>query len=123
MQRIRDEAHRFMITAHRSLRTDGYRPQLDAIPGVGPARRRALFKHFGSLDAIRAADADAIATVPGIPATWRSPSKEHKNRLKSNSNNPNQFQTHTVTPNSNSNFNRISGRCSSVKATANLMCV
>jgi len=68
MQRIRDEAHRFAITAHRSLRTrTGIASQLDAIPGVGPARRRALLKHFGSIDAIRAADVDAIAAVPGIP--------------------------------------------------------
>ncbi|HET7090002.1 MAG TPA: excinuclease ABC subunit UvrC [Anaerolineae bacterium] len=68
MQRIRDEAHRFAITAHRSLRTrTGIASQLDAIPGVGPARRRALLKHFGSIDAIRAADVDALAAVPGIP--------------------------------------------------------
>ncbi|HLF26752.1 MAG TPA: excinuclease ABC subunit UvrC [Anaerolineae bacterium] len=68
IQRIRDEAHRFAITAHRSLRAkQGIASQLDAIPGVGPARRRALLKHFGSLDAIRAASADDIASVPGIP--------------------------------------------------------
>jgi excinuclease ABC subunit C len=68
IQRIRDEAHRFAITAHRSLRgKKGIASQLDAIPGVGPTRRRALLKHFGSIDAIRAADVDAIAAVPGIP--------------------------------------------------------
>lgn len=68
IQRIRDEAHRFAITAHRSLRTrTGIASQLDAIPGVGPARRRALLKHFGSIDAIRVADVDALAAVPGIP--------------------------------------------------------
>ena len=78
MQRIRDEAHRFAITAHRSLRTrTGIASQLDAIPGVGPARRRALLKHFGSIDAIRAADVDAIAAVPGIPRDVAAAIKEN----------------------------------------------
>ena len=68
IQRIRDEAHRFAISAHRSLRArKGIASQLDAIPGVGPTRRKALLKHFGSIDAIRAANVDSIAAVPGIP--------------------------------------------------------
>ena len=68
IQRIRDEAHRFALTAHRSLRgKQGIASQLDAIPGVGPTRRKALLKHFGSIDAIRVASADDIAAVPGIP--------------------------------------------------------
>jgi excinuclease ABC subunit C len=68
IQRIRDEAHRFAITAHRSLRSKtGIASQLDSIPGVGPTRRRTLLKHFGSIDAIRAASAEDIAAVPGIP--------------------------------------------------------
>jgi excinuclease ABC subunit C len=68
IQRIRDEAHRFAITAHRSLRgRKGIASQLDAIPGVGPTRRRTLLKHFGSIDAIRAASVEALAAVPGIP--------------------------------------------------------
>jgi excinuclease ABC subunit C len=68
IQRIRDEAHRFAITAHRSLRgKTGIASQLDSIPGVGPTRRRTLLKHFGSIDAIRAASAEDIAAVPGIP--------------------------------------------------------
>ena len=68
IQRIRDEAHRFAITAHRNLRAKkGVASQLDAIPGVGPARRKTLLKHFGSIEAIRAADVDDIAAVPGIP--------------------------------------------------------
>jgi excinuclease ABC subunit C len=67
VQRIRDEAHRFAITAHR-LRRDkiGIASQLDKIPGVGPARRKALLAHFGSLDAIREASIDEIVQVPGI---------------------------------------------------------
>lgn len=68
IQRIRDEAHRFALTAHRTLRgKQGIASQLDAIPGVGPARRKTLLKHFESIDAIRAASVDAIAAVPGIP--------------------------------------------------------
>lgn len=67
VQRIRDEAHRFAITHHRKRRTRmGVASQLDAIPGIGPARRRALLKAFGSLESIRDADEEAIAAVPGI---------------------------------------------------------
>ncbi len=68
VQRVRDEAHRFAITAHRARRTKtGIASQLDEIPGVGPTRRKALIKHFGSLDAIRVATIDEIAAVPGLP--------------------------------------------------------
>jgi excinuclease ABC subunit C len=64
VQRVRDEAHRFAITAHRTQRAKiGLASQLDAIPGVGPARRRQLLKRFGSLDGIRAASAEELATV------------------------------------------------------------
>jgi excinuclease ABC subunit C len=68
VQRIRDEAHRFAITSHRSRRRKvGLASQLDGVPGIGPARRRALLKHFGSLEAIRAATVEEVAAVPGIP--------------------------------------------------------
>ncbi len=68
VQRVRDEAHRFAITAHRARRAKtGIASQLDQIPGVGPARRKALLKHFGSLEAIRVASVEEIATVPGVP--------------------------------------------------------
>ncbi len=64
VQRIRDEAHRFGITAHRKKRTKlGLASQLDAIHGIGPARRRALLKHFGSLDAIRAATLEQLRAI------------------------------------------------------------
>lgn len=67
LQRIRDEAHRFAITHHRQRRTKlGIVSQLEAIPGIGPARRKALLKAFGSVDAIRQADEATIAAVPGI---------------------------------------------------------
>ncbi len=78
IQRVRDEAHRFAITAHRARRTKtGIASQLDEIPGVGPTRRRKLLKQFGSLDAIRAATVDEIANVPGIPRDVAIAIKEH----------------------------------------------
>ena len=68
VQRVRDEAHRFAITAHRARRAKtGVASQLDEIPGVGPTRRKKLIKHFGSLEGIQAASIDEIAAVPGIP--------------------------------------------------------
>ena len=67
VQRIRDEAHRFAITAHRARRSrEGIATQLDAVQGIGPARRKALLQHFGSLDKIKEASADQLAEVPGI---------------------------------------------------------
>lgn len=67
IQRIRDEAHRFAITHQRERRDKlGIASQLDKISGVGPARRRALLKTFGSLNGIRAASEDELAAVPGI---------------------------------------------------------
>ena len=67
VQRVRDEAHRFAITSHRVRRDKiGIASQLDRIPGVGPARRKALLAHFGSLDAIREATLEEILQVPGI---------------------------------------------------------
>ncbi len=67
IQRIRDEAHRFAITAHREQRSKvSVTSELDAVPGIGPARRRALLKHFGSLDAIREASVEQLAAAPGM---------------------------------------------------------
>ncbi len=64
VQRIRDEAHRFGITAHRARRSrQGMASILDSIPGVGPARRKSLLKHFGSVDKIREATLDELAEV------------------------------------------------------------
>ncbi|HET9914346.1 MAG TPA: excinuclease ABC subunit UvrC [Anaerolineales bacterium] len=66
VQRIRDEAHRYGITAHRKKRQKiGMASQLDSIPGIGPTRRKALLKHFGSVDKIREATiAELRAVVP-----------------------------------------------------------
>jgi excinuclease ABC subunit C len=78
VQRVRDEAHRFAIAHHRvRRRRAGVASQLDSIPGVGPARRKALLKAFGSLDGIRAASAEQLAAVPGIPRTVALAIKEH----------------------------------------------
>lgn len=70
VQRIRDEAHRYGITAHRKKRQKlGMASQLDSIPGIGPARRKALLKHFGSVDKIREASVEELkAVVPGDAA-------------------------------------------------------
>ena len=70
IQRIRDEAHRFAITYHRSLRGKAsVHSSLEDIPGVGPARRRALLAHFGSIKKMREADQDELCTVKGMNKT------------------------------------------------------
>ncbi len=67
VQRVRNEAHRFGIIHHRTLRGKAsIHSQLEDIPGVGPARRKALLKAFGSLKAIREADTETLAAVPGM---------------------------------------------------------
>ncbi len=67
VQRVRDEAHRFANEGHRKRRAKvGVASVLDSVPGVGPKRRQALLKHFGSLDAIRLATVEQIVEVPGI---------------------------------------------------------
>jgi excinuclease ABC subunit C len=64
---IRNEAHRFAITYHRKLRgKEGIASGIEAIPGVGPKRRIALLKHFGSLQRLKGATVDDIAAVPGM---------------------------------------------------------
>ena len=70
VQRIRDEAHRFAITAHRNRRSkQGMASVLDSIPGIGPAKRKALLMHFGSVDKIKEASAEELIAVPGINPT------------------------------------------------------
>ncbi|SDZ79966.1 excinuclease ABC subunit UvrC [Microbulbifer marinus] len=67
IQQVRDEAHRFAITGHRQRRDKKRRESpLEGIPGVGPARRRALLRHFGGLQEIRRASVDEIAGVEGV---------------------------------------------------------
>ena len=68
LQRVRDEAHRFAITHHRIRRDRAMTASvLDDLPGVGPARKRALLAHFGSPDAILAASREELESVPGVP--------------------------------------------------------
>lgn len=69
IQRIRDEAHRFAITAHRKRRTKiGLASRLEEIPGIGPARRKALLLHFGSIEAIRQASLEELGKIKGVTA-------------------------------------------------------
>jgi excinuclease ABC subunit C len=68
LQRVRDEAHRFAVTHHRIRRGRAMRASiLDELPGVGPARKRAMLAHFGSPEAILAASREELEGVPGLP--------------------------------------------------------
>jgi len=69
IQRVRDEAHRFAITGHRRRRARRYRESvLEVIPGLGPARRRALLTHFGGLQGVIKAAVPDLERVPGVGA-------------------------------------------------------
>lgn len=70
VQRIRDEAHRFALRHHQTRRRrKGLASKLDAISGIGPARRKALLSVFGDVNGIRAADVGEVEAVPGINRT------------------------------------------------------
>jgi excinuclease ABC subunit C len=78
VQRVRDEAHRFANQGHRNRRSKvGTASILDAIPGVGPTRRKILLDHFGTLDDLRKATVEEIAAVPGIPVSVGQAVKSH----------------------------------------------
>jgi excinuclease ABC subunit C len=78
VQRLRDEAHRFAITYHRSLRNKRtVRSALDDLPGVGPKRKRELLKVFGSAKRVREAPVEQIAAVPGIGTALAQKIKAH----------------------------------------------
>jgi excinuclease ABC subunit C len=78
MQRIRDEAHRFALQYHRRLREKKtLTSTLEEIPGIGPKRRQALFKHFGSLEGIREATVEELMAVPGMTRRTAEQVKEH----------------------------------------------
>ncbi len=67
IQRLRDEAHRFAVSHHRTQRRkSGLASRLDAIPGIGPARRKALLRAFGDLNAMRMAETETLAAVRGM---------------------------------------------------------
>ncbi len=72
LQRIRDEAHRFAITHHRSRRSKSMvESALDGVPGLGEVRRKSLLRHFGSMKKLRAATVEEIAAVPGFGTAHR----------------------------------------------------
>jgi len=77
LQRVRDEAHRFAVTYHQQVRgRRAIHSVLDEVQGVGPARKRALLRRFGSVRAIRDASADDIAGVAGVGAALAARIKE-----------------------------------------------
>jgi len=83
LQHVRDEAHRFAITYHRTKRAKrALRSPLDDIPGVGPARKRALLRTFGSLARLRTASVDEIARAPGVGPALARQIHEHLHRLE-----------------------------------------
>jgi excinuclease ABC subunit C len=78
LQRVRDEAHRFAITYHKTLRSKHtLRSELDDIPGVGTQRKTQLLRHFGSVKHIRQAALDDLAAVPGLPKRTARAVYEH----------------------------------------------
>ena len=82
LQRIRDEAHRFAITHHRARRDRAMTASLlDELPGVGPARKKALITHFGSPEQVLAASVEQLQSVPGLPAKVGRELHAHLHRL------------------------------------------
>lgn len=78
IQRVRDEAHRFAITAHRKRRAQRFRESiLETIPGLGPSRRRSLLSHFGGLQGILKAPMADLAAAPGIGAALAASLYDH----------------------------------------------
>jgi excinuclease ABC subunit C len=78
VQRVRDEAHRFAITFHRATRSKtAFKSRLDEVPGVGPTRKKALIRAFGSVKGIQNASIEEIAAVDGINATLAEQIKAH----------------------------------------------
>ena len=83
MRRIRDEAHRFAITYHRQRRRKvGLASQIDEIPGIGPVKRKALLKHFGSLDGIQSATEEQLTEVEGVSKVLAANIVEHFEMLR-----------------------------------------
>jgi excinuclease ABC subunit C len=78
IQRVRDEAHRFAIAAHRKQRTKtGLASRLDSIPGIGPNRRKTLLNHFGSIEAIQEASIADLTSIKGITPDLAQAIKDH----------------------------------------------
>jgi excinuclease ABC subunit C len=66
LDRVRDEVHRFAITYQKKQRRSALSSELDQIPGIGPARRKTLLQHFGSLEKIQKASVEEITQAPGM---------------------------------------------------------
>ena len=83
VQRIRDEAHRFGITYHRKLRSDRtFKSVLDEIPSIGPKRKQALMKHYGSVRAMSAASVEDLAALDGMTREAAEKVKEYIGRME-----------------------------------------
>jgi excinuclease ABC subunit C len=81
LQRVRDEAHRFAITHHRIRRDKAMTESIfDELPGIGPNRKRALLRHFGSPEAVLGATREQLEAVPGMPAKVGRDLYHHLNR-------------------------------------------
>jgi excinuclease ABC subunit C len=81
LQRVRDEAHRFAITHHRIRRDKAMTESImDGLPGIGPARKRALLQHFGSPENVLAASREELEAVPGVPQKVARDLYGHLNR-------------------------------------------
>ena len=81
LQRVRDEAHRFAITHHRIRRDSAMTESImDELPGIGPNRKRALLRHFGSPEAVLGATREQLEAVPGMPAKVGRDLYYHLNR-------------------------------------------
>jgi excinuclease ABC subunit C len=82
LQRVRDEAHRFAIEHHRSRRDKAMtRSVLDDMPGVGPARKRAILAHFGTPERVLAASREELEAVPGLPGKVARDVHQHLHRV------------------------------------------
>jgi len=78
LERIRDEAHRFALGYHQRLRhKEGIASALDSIPGIGPKRKKALVKKFGSVQGIKEASVEELSTVKGMPSKLAEKVKEY----------------------------------------------
>ena len=78
LQRLRDEAHRFAITYHKKIhKKETFASAFDTVPGIGPKRKRALLRQFGSVQAIREASVEELATARGMTESLAKKIKEH----------------------------------------------
>ena len=83
LQRIRDEAHRFAITYHREVRSKRtFKSVLDEIPGIGPKRKQALMKHYGSVRAMSAASVEDLAALDGMTRDAAAKLKEYIGKME-----------------------------------------